>query len=219
MATSCDLLGRHLQHALDGGQGELRVAEQHGVPAQFVGAAGDRAEPVQPLALQLGLGALHLLGRGALRGEPGELLVDGGLDDGHLDVAGGLHVQPAQGGRAGQPQQAEAGRDGRTVTAHQPVVQAGGLAAAEDGERQVGRVARARAVLRQPVGGHQGARRDLLLDDLAQLLAHDVGQRAVARRRACRRGTGMEPKYFSTQASVCSGSMSPTTDRTALFGA
>ena len=30
---------------------------------------------------------------------------------------------------------------------------------------------------------------------------------------------GMEPKYFSIQASVCSGSMSPTTDRTALLGA
>jgi hypothetical protein len=30
---------------------------------------------------------------------------------------------------------------------------------------------------------------------------------------------GMEPKYFSIQASVCSGSMSPTTDSTALLGA
>ncbi|SCE30264.1 hypothetical protein GA0115246_1140313 [Streptomyces sp. SolWspMP-sol7th] len=30
---------------------------------------------------------------------------------------------------------------------------------------------------------------------------------------------GIEPKYFSTQARVCSGSMSPTTERTALFGA
>ncbi len=30
---------------------------------------------------------------------------------------------------------------------------------------------------------------------------------------------GMEPKYFSIQARVRSGSMSPTTDSTALFGA
>lgn len=80
------LLRRHVEDALHGGQGELRVAEQDGVPAQFVRAARDRAEPVQPLALQLGLGALHFLGRGALLGEPGELLVDGGLDDRHLDV-------------------------------------------------------------------------------------------------------------------------------------
>ena len=57
-----DLLGAHVEHALYGGQGELRVAEQDRVAAQFVGAARDGAEPVQPLALQLGLGALHLLG-------------------------------------------------------------------------------------------------------------------------------------------------------------
>ncbi len=88
-----------------------------------------------------------------------------------------------------------------------------------DGERQVGGVALARAVLRQPVGGHQRARGDLLLDDLAQLLADDVGQRAVARRGCLPSCAGMEPKYFSTQASVCSGSMSPTTDSTALLGA
>ncbi len=30
---------------------------------------------------------------------------------------------------------------------------------------------------------------------------------------------GMEPKYFSIQARVCWGSMSPTTESTALFGA
>ena len=30
---------------------------------------------------------------------------------------------------------------------------------------------------------------------------------------------GMDPKYFSIQASVCSGSMSPTTESTALPGA
>ena len=29
----------------------------------------------------------------------------------------------------------------------------------------------------------------------------------------------MDPNYFSIQASVCSGSMSPTMDNTALFGA
>ena len=34
-----DLLGGDVQHPLHGGQGELRVAEQHGEPAQFVGAA------------------------------------------------------------------------------------------------------------------------------------------------------------------------------------
>ncbi len=36
--------------------------------------------------------------------------------------------------------------------------------------------------MRQPVGGHQGARRDVLDDLLAQLLPDDVGQRAVAGR-------------------------------------
>ncbi len=30
---------------------------------------------------------------------------------------------------------------------------------------------------------------------------------------------GIEPKYFSTQAMVCSGSRSPTIDSTALLGA
>ena len=30
---------------------------------------------------------------------------------------------------------------------------------------------------------------------------------------------GIDPKYFSAHASVCSGSMSPTTASTALFGA
>ncbi len=68
------------QDALDGGQRELGVAEQDGVPAEFVGAARDRTEPVEPLALQLGLRALHLLGRGALGGEAGQFLVDGALD-------------------------------------------------------------------------------------------------------------------------------------------
>ncbi|MFC9291264.1 hypothetical protein ACFT0E_32190, partial [Streptomyces sp. NPDC057052] len=42
-------------------------------------------QPVQPFALQLGLGALHLLGRGALLGEAGQLLLDGRLDLGVQD--------------------------------------------------------------------------------------------------------------------------------------
>lgn len=176
------LVGRDLQHPLDGGQCQLRVAEQHREPAQFVRAARDRTEPVEPFALQLGLGALHFLVRGAIGSEPGQLLVDRGLDLRHLDATGRLHVQPAQRGRAGQAQQSESGRHGRTVAAHQAVVETGGLAAAEDGERQIGGVGLAGAVLRQPVGGHQRARRDLLADLLAQLLADDVGQRAVARR-------------------------------------
>ena len=46
----------------------------------------------------------------------------------------------------------------------------------------LGRVAFARAVARQPVGGHQRARRDLLPDLHAHLRADDVGERAVAGR-------------------------------------
>ncbi|CAM5587899.1 hypothetical protein STENM36S_06235 [Streptomyces tendae] len=188
-----DLLRGHLQDPLHGGEGELRVAEQDGVPAQFVRAARDRAQSVQPLALELGLGALHLLGRGPLFGEPGQLLVDGRLDDRHLHVTGRLHVQPPQGRRPGEPQQTEPGGDGRAVAAYEPVVQAGRLAAAQDGQGQVGRVARACAFLRQAVGRHQGTGRDLLLDDLAQLTAHDVGQRTVpGRLLAVVRGDGAE---------------------------
>lgn len=61
-------------------------------------------------------------------------------------------------------------------------MQPGGLAAAQDGQRHVGGVALAGAVVREPVGGHQRAGRNLLDDLLAQLPAHDLGQRAVARR-------------------------------------
>lgn len=187
------LLGGDVQNTLDGGQRQLRVAEQHREAAQFVGAPGHRAQPVEPLPLQLRLGALHLLGRRALGGEPRELLVHGRLDGGDLDPAGGLDVQPAQGGRPGQAQHAEAGRDGALVAAYQPVVQQRGLAAAQDGQRHVGGVALAGAVVRQPVGGHQRTRRDLLDDLLTQLLPDDVGQRAVARRLlAVVRGDGAE---------------------------
>lgn len=177
-----DLLRRDVEHPLYGGQGELRVTEQHGEPAQFVGAARDRTQPVQPLALQLGLGALHFLGRRALGREPGQLLVDRGLDLRHLDPAGRLHVQPAERGRTGEPQQPESGRHGRPVAADQAVVQPGGLATAQHGQREVGGVALPGAVVRQPVGGHQRPRRDLLTDLFAQLLADDLGERAVARR-------------------------------------
>ena len=112
------------------------------------------------------------------------------LDGRDLDAAGRLDVEPAQRGRAGQPQQAEAGRDGRAVAPYQPVVEARGLAAAEDGQRQVGRVALARAVVRQPVGGHQGARGDLLLD--RPRAAARRWSRAASRRAggACRRARG-----------------------------
>ena len=129
-----------------------------------------------------GLRPLHLPGARRLRAEPRQFLVDGGLDLRDLGAAGGLHVQPAQRGGAGEPQQPDAGRDGGAVAAHQPVVEPGRHALAEDGERQLGRVALTRAVARQPVGGHQRARRDLLPDLHPQLRADDVGERAVAGR-------------------------------------
>lgn len=84
-------------------------------------------------------------------------------------------------GAAGEAEQAEAGGDGGAVAAHEAVVEAAGLAAAEDGEGQVGRVGLAGAVVREPVGGHQGAGRDVLVDVLADLPAEGVGQGAVAR--------------------------------------
>lgn len=188
-----DLLRGDVEHPLHGGQGELGVAEQHGVPAQFVGAARDRAEPVQPLTLQLGLRTLHFLGRGALGREAGQLLVDGRLDLRHLDTTGRLDVQPAQGGRSGEPEQPESRGHRRTVAADQAVVQPGRLAAAEDGQRQVSGVTLAGAVVRQPVGGHQRTRGDLLVHHFAQLLTDGAGQRAVARRLlAVVRGDGAE---------------------------
>ncbi len=70
---------------------------------------------------------------------------------------------------------------------------AGGLAAAEDGEGEVGGVRLAGAVVREAVGGHQGAGGHLRLDDLAQLRADDVGQGPVAGRLlAVVRGDGAE---------------------------
>ena len=214
------LLGGDVQDALHGGQRELRVAEQDGEAAQFVGAAADRGRAGPATRAPAGPArAPSPPAVGPSSAKRASSSSTARLDAGDLDAAGRLHVQPAQRGRAGQPQQAEAGRDGACGRAA-PAGCTGGRTRRRPGRSAPGPRRRlAGAVVRQPVGGHQGAGGHLLLDDLAQLLADDVGQRAVARRRACRRAPGIEPKYFSTQASVCSGSMSPTIDSTALLGA
>ena len=168
-AATADLLGGDFQNPVHGGAARAagrRTARRTGTVRRR-GRRRWRAGPATPA--RSGPAPAPSPRRGALRGEPGQLLVDGGLDVHDDRVAGGLDVEPAERGRAGQAQQPEAGRDGEAVAAHQAVVEAGGLPAAEDGECQVGGVGLAGAVVRQPVGGHQGAGGHLLVDDLAQL--------------------------------------------------
>lgn len=176
-----DLLGGDVEHLGEGVGEQLGVAEQDGEAAEFVGAAGDGGEPVEPFALDLGLGSFEFGGGGALGGEAGELLVDGGVDLLDGGVAGGLDVEPAEAGGAGEAEQAEAGGDGGAVAADEAVVEPAGLAAAEDGEGEVGGVGLAGAVVREAVGGHQGAGGDVLVDVLAEFAADGVGEGAVAR--------------------------------------
>ena len=214
------LLGGDVQDALDGRQRELRVAEQDGVTGTVRrrGRRPCRAGPATraptgparaPSPPAVGPSAANRASSSSTA-----LSISGTSTPPDVFTSS----QPSEGAPASRSRPKPAAT-ARAVTAHETVVEAGGLAAAQDGEREVRGVRLAGAVVRQPVGGHQRAGRDLLLDDLAQLLTDGLRQRAVARRLLAVVARGSSRSTSPPRRASARGSMSPTIDRTALLGA